>query len=153
MTMNKPDNEFEEFLSKRADVVIPLEREGPLSVTEVLATYSWFKDRLTALKSSGGRPTNPNWTIKRQIPLTPELWEKLKELASTCAKQGGVRVGPGQLASFLLEDAVVAVVAGDSPSWKARHLHRRETPDEFPQPKDARARAWEPQGPFFARAA
>lgn len=147
--MADPNEEFADFLSSKADVVIPaLEREGALSATEVLATHSWFKRRMSQLKSSGGRPTNPEWTIKRQIPFAPAIWEQLKHLAGTCAHESGVRIGPGQLAAFLLEDAVVAVVSGDG---KLR-MFRKQTQlsvTEIPQPQDPRAREWEPDELFF----
>jgi hypothetical protein len=151
--MTKSNKEVERFLSAKADVVIPLEREGGLSATEVLATHSWFRQRVHELKSSGGRPTNPNWTIKRQIPMTAEVWEQLKRLAGSCGEQSGVRVGPGQLASFLLEDAVVAVVAGVTSLKKVNRLHEHAVVTDLPEPTDPRARAWEPPEPFFGRAA
>jgi hypothetical protein len=151
--MTKSNKEVEKFLSAKADVVIPLEREGGLSATEVLATHSWFRQRVNTLKSSGGRPTNPDWTIKRQIPMTSELWDQLKKLAGSCGEQSGVRVGPGQLASFLLEDAVVAVVAGDNSLKENRRLREHAVVTELPEPEDARARIWEPQELFFGRAA
>lgn len=151
--MTKSNKELEKFLSAKADVVIPLEREGGLSATEVLATHSWFRRRVNELKSSGGRPTNPRWTIKRQIPMTSEIWEQLKNLAGRCGEERGVRVGPGQLASFLLEDAVLAVVAGDTSLKKVRRLREHVVVAELPEPEDARARVWEPQELFFGRAA
>jgi hypothetical protein len=147
--MTKPNKEVERFLSGKADVVIPLEREGGLSATEVLATHSWFRQRVNELKSSGGRPTNPQWTIKRQIPMTSEIWEQLKDLAGRCGEESSVRVGAGQLASFLLEDAVVALAAGDISLKKVRRLRKDVTVTGLPEPQDARARAWEPRSPFF----
>lgn len=67
-------------------------------------TPNWA-GRLHRLRSTGGRPTNPDWTLKRQIPFSPELWAALNRLAEECS-QAGTRIGPGQLAAFLLEDAV-----------------------------------------------
>ena len=151
--MSRDDKDVETFLAEKANVVIPLERRGALSATEVLATHSWFRERVNELKSSGGRPTNPQWTIKRQIPMTSTLWEQLKALAGSYGDRSGVRVGPGQLASFLLEDAVVSVVAGAARQDSARHVGGHAVVAELPDPEDERARVWEPQEPFFRCAA
>ena len=57
--MTKSSKEAGEFLSAKADVVIPLEREGGLSATEVLATHSWFRQRVNTLKSNRRAPNQP----------------------------------------------------------------------------------------------
>ena len=53
----------------------------------------------------GGRPTDPRWTVKRQIPFTSKTWEGLQELARA-SSEGGQKVGPGQMASWLIEEAM-----------------------------------------------
>lgn len=93
-------------LQEHAAVVIEEPGEHhPLSATEVLAWRSWFEQRRRALSSSGGRPTNPNWTLKRQIPFSRETWKELEERAQACSGTGQ-KIGPGQLAAFLLEESV-----------------------------------------------
>lgn len=97
------------------DVVIPnLERAGGLSGPGVLATRSWL-DRRRYLTSSGGRPTNAHWTMKRQIPFAPETWKRLKKLAESWSAPGS-RFSPGQVAAFLLEDAIYT--SGGVGGWR-----------------------------------
>lgn len=87
------------------EIVIPnLERPGGRSVPDVLATRSWF-DRHRRLTSSGGRPTNADWTMKRQVPFAPETWQRLKSIAEHWSATGP-RFAPGQVAAFLLEDVI-----------------------------------------------
>lgn len=104
---NQPKDRFSEVLQKKASVVISdKDRPGGLSITEVLAWRHWFKSRQRQLRSSGGRPTNPSWTMKRQVPFSPETWRDLEMRAEICSGKGK-RIGPGQLAAFLIEDAVL----------------------------------------------
>jgi hypothetical protein len=92
----------------KADVVIPrLERKGPLNTGEILASRRWFDDRRRRLSSTGGRPTNPEWTLRRQVPLAPQTWEDLKAIAADLSSDA--KIGPGHVAAFLLEDAVAKV--------------------------------------------
>lgn len=99
------------------DVVIPnLERSGGLSVPDVLATRSWF-DRHRRLTSSGGRPTNADWTMKRQIPFAPETWQRLKNMAEDWSATGP-RFGPGQVAAFLLEDVIYTSGGPEAASYE-----------------------------------
>lgn len=122
-----PKTPFEAALSP--DVVASnLERRGPLSVPEVLASRDWFDRRVRQLESSGGRRTNPAWSMKRQVPLAPETWEVLKTIAGTWSERGR-SVAPGQVAGFLLEAAVV----------DAATTSHREHADE---PTDPRFREW-----------
>lgn len=53
---------------------------------------------------NGGRPTDPNWTERRQLPLRRQTLERLQRLAAMVRKQGG-DVHPMQLAALLLEKA------------------------------------------------
>lgn len=108
--------EFKEALG--GEVVEPeLTRTGALSATEVLATRSWFNLNRIRLDSSGGRPTNPRWSLRRQIPLAPETWTSLKQLADQWSV--GQKLGPGQVAAFLLEDAVkLAVSRHEQPEYE-----------------------------------
>jgi hypothetical protein len=105
------DRSSESFLDAlRPDVVIPgLERPGGLNTASILATRDWFNARRRALSSTGGRPTNPKWTIKRQVPFAPETWIVLKALAAEWSDDGPT-VAPGQVAGFLLEDAANLIV-------------------------------------------
>jgi hypothetical protein len=53
----------------------------------------------------GGRPTDPSWTERRQLPLRPETLERLEKLAAKIRERGGGEVHPMQLAALLLEKA------------------------------------------------
>jgi hypothetical protein len=82
------------------------ERRGKVSATggyfgsmQLLADVE-AKFRIPA---GGGRPTDPRWTERRLIPLTPETLERLEQITSRVSRQGGVNVGPMQLAALLLE--------------------------------------------------
>ena len=55
--------------------------------------------------TSGGRRTDPAWTERRLISLTPQTLRRLEQVARVMS-EGGVRVGPLQVAALLLERAV-----------------------------------------------
>jgi len=55
--------------------------------------------------AGGGRPTDPNWTERRLVPLASKTLSKLEQLASTLQEEG-VAVEPLQLAALLLEASV-----------------------------------------------
>lgn len=85
-----------------ASSTAPLEglpAQGPL---DLLALRREVQERL---QSTGGRPTDPAWTISRSIRFTPDNWHRLEELADRISDPSR-RVGPGQLAAILLEKAL-----------------------------------------------
>jgi hypothetical protein len=53
--------------------------------------------------AGGGRATDPNWTERRLVPLTPRTLTRLEELAAKIQEQSQVRIEPMQLAGLLLE--------------------------------------------------
>ncbi len=57
----------------------------------------------------GGRPTDPRWTERRQVPLTPGTLRRLEELAARLRGKGRRPVEPMQLAALLLEKAAAQV--------------------------------------------
>lgn len=63
---------------------------------------------------TGGRPTDPSWTERRQLPLRPETLERLEKLAATIRERGGGEVHPMQLAALLLEKAAENVSEEDA---------------------------------------
>jgi hypothetical protein len=132
------------------DVIRPgIERARGLSAVEVLATRSWFDRHRSEISSSGGRPTNPKWTIKRQVPLAPETWNELKALALLWGTNGR-KLGPGHVAAFLLEDALL-VLRGTSES--ARRDRLRPMGPSSDDDLDAGFANWVTPVPFFGRAA
>jgi hypothetical protein len=56
--------------------------------------------------SSGGRATNPEWSMKRLVGLSPETLGRLEELARLASEAGDTPIEPMQLAALLLEKAV-----------------------------------------------
>ena len=55
--------------------------------------------------TGGGRSTDPEWTDRRLVPLTPKTLSHLERLAKAINDQGGVAVSPLQVAALLLERA------------------------------------------------
>lgn len=91
------------------------------------------------LRSTGGRPTDPRWTVSRLVPFSGESWERLRLLADDIGRQRP-RVGPAQLAAILVERAL-----GDlGRSREVREAIRRREPvraaaaDELPRSVDRR---------------
>jgi hypothetical protein len=145
--MPDPIQDFKDALG--GDVVVPdLDRHGGLSATETLATRSWFDRRRRQLTSSGGRPTNPAWTMKRQVPLAPKTWAALKELASSWS-YADRRLGPGQVAAFLLEEAVATVSYGVATIEVSAATLASPPPEEL----DGRFEKWHMPQPFCGSAA
>lgn len=56
--------------------------------------------------SSGGRATNPEWSMKRLVGLSPETLRRLEDLARSASETGDTSIEPMQLAALLLENAV-----------------------------------------------
>ncbi len=52
------------------------------------------------LSSQGGRPSDPEWKLRRVIPLKKASWDFLRETS------GKLRVNPGHLAAILLERGI-----------------------------------------------
>lgn len=72
---------------------------GPL---DLLALREEFGRRL---RSSGGRPTDPEWTVSRQVPFKDDSWSRLQGLANEIGVTGR-RVGPAQVAALLIESSL-----------------------------------------------
>lgn len=59
--------------------------------------------------AGGGRATDPEWTERRLVPLTPQTLERLEAFAAKVCERSGVRVQPMQLAGLLLERSARAL--------------------------------------------
>ena len=67
---------------------------GPLSLFQL-------REEIDArLKSRGGRPSDPEWDLRRVIPLKKSSWELLKK------KSREFRANPGHLAAIILERGI-----------------------------------------------
>jgi hypothetical protein len=91
---------------------------GPL---DMLALRDEFKQRL---RSSGGRPTDPAWTLSRQVPFKEGSWTRLQDLASEVGVSGR-RVGPAQIAALLIENSLREF---DNEKWQETLAASRSTP-------------------------
>ena len=57
----------------------------------------------------GGRPTDPNWTERRLVPLSVPTLKRLEEFSAALRGDGGVALEPMQLAALLLERTIAEV--------------------------------------------
>jgi len=85
----------------------PLQAKGPLDLVHLRAFVQ------TRLRSTGGRPTDPQWTMSRQVPFRPERWDQLVELADRITREEQRTVSPAQLAAFLIEEALERLTEKD----------------------------------------
>lgn len=63
---------------------------------------------------NGGRPTDPKWTERRQLPLRRETLQRLEKLSAQIRERGGGEVHPMQLAALLLEKAAENVTDAEA---------------------------------------
>lgn len=103
---------------------------GPL---DLLALRAELTNRL---ESSGGRPTDPTWTMARQVPFKEESWAQLQGLATDVGASGR-RVGPGQVAALLIEKGLQEL---EEKEW-AETLERSRRMPLLSQPRAAEAAA------------
>lgn len=95
------ENEFEKRVAsalgaKRSIALDGLPSQGPLDLLQLRAELG------RRLRSSGGRPTDPEWSVRRVIPFKEEGWRDLERLAARCRDEGQT-VSPSQLAALLIE--------------------------------------------------
>jgi Fe-S-cluster formation regulator IscX/YfhJ len=93
---------------------------GPLAPSGLLVLAQRFNRRL---RSTGGRRTDPDWTLSRRIPLKASTWESLQRIADVLVAQGQ-NVAPGQVAAVLLEDQITQLEELDKAAMKARRTSR-----------------------------
>ncbi len=82
--------------AQRVVSVEGLPSQGPLDLLQLRA------DLNRRLRSSGGRPTDPEWSVRRVVPFKKEGWRELERLAEVCRHEGQ-KVSPSQLAALLVE--------------------------------------------------
>src|SRR5918996_4264411 len=63
--------------------------------------------------AGGGRPTVPEWTERRLLPLAPKTLKKL-EAMSARVREHGMNVEPMQLAALLIEKTAEELSAGEA---------------------------------------
>ena len=67
---------------------------GPLELVQLRGEID------ARLRSRGGRPSDPEWDLRRVIPLKKSSWNYLREAS------GKLRVNPGHLAAIILEHGI-----------------------------------------------
>lgn len=69
-------------------------------------------ERVRRLRSSGpggsGRPSDPDATLPRIVKFKSKVWDLLQKVARDQARLTGRQVSPAQIASMLLEDALMS---------------------------------------------
>jgi hypothetical protein len=86
--------------SSRVVAVADTPSRGPLDLLQLRVEVE------RRLKSSGGRPTDPEWTMTRAVRFQPSRWQELEQLAATLSQEGST-VSPSQLAAMLVERGLV----------------------------------------------
>ena len=71
--------------------------------------------------AGGGRATDPNWTERRLVPLTPRTLNRLDVLATKVREHSGVRVEPMQIAALLLEKLAEGMSESDADDLVLAH--------------------------------
>ncbi len=98
--MTKHDDPIAEALG--ASRVVELDQRSSGGPLDLLGLRHEVSRRI---RSTGGRPTDPAWTLARQVPFKEESWERLRDLAEEIGA-GGRRVGAAQLAALLVESGL-----------------------------------------------
>ncbi|MBL8680121.1 MAG: hypothetical protein JNK05_13180 [Myxococcales bacterium] len=79
------------------------------------------------IKSTGGRPTDPDWTMTRVVRFQPSRWEELEQLAATLSQEGK-SVSPSQIAAMLVERGLAELALAPAPSASTRETPRAAEP-------------------------
>lgn len=98
--MTKHDDAIAKALG--ASRVVELDHPASGGPLDLLALRREVGERI---RSTGGRPTDPAWTLARQVPFKSESWIRLQDLAEEIGTSGR-RVGPAQLAALLVESGL-----------------------------------------------
>jgi hypothetical protein len=96
------DDAISEALGSADSVLLGSARFGPPGL---LALAHRFNERL---KSTGGRPTDPHWTVTRRVPFAPETWSALNTIAQKLSTAER-KVAPAQVAAALIEDGIAGL--------------------------------------------
>jgi hypothetical protein len=94
------DARFGEALGAAQSIQVPEEAIGPS-----VALGPLVRAASERLRSTGGRPTDPDWTVTRQVPFSEQSWGTLGRLAFEISSHGR-RVAPAQLAAMLVEEGL-----------------------------------------------
>jgi hypothetical protein len=82
---------------------------GPFGALQLAAE---LRARLRpAAGARAGRPTDPDWAVRRLVGFRPETWHRLAEIAEEISTPQR-RVSPAQVAALLVESGVERLKAG-----------------------------------------
>ena len=105
-----------------ADEVVPMEHVhgAPISL------YALRRELQARVRSTGGRPSLDGATKIQKIPLKPEDWSRLEELAARLSRQG-VSATAGQVASVMVHRQLDFLGSFTARHGRAarRHVRRR----------------------------
>lgn len=87
-----------------------VEQHGAINGSR-LATTALRREVFSRLASSGGRPGLDGATLRPKVPMTPEDWSALEELANAFAAKG-VKATPSQVASAIIHKHVAQIRDG-----------------------------------------
>ncbi|MEK7269911.1 MAG: hypothetical protein AAB215_03110 [Planctomycetota bacterium] len=100
---NLTPEEIRKALGAESVVPLPgLPSGGPL---DLLALRRMVQKRL---QSSGGRRTDPSWSLTRPIRFSAERWTQLERFADALSEPRR-KVSPGQLGAILVEKGILAL--------------------------------------------
>ena len=89
-----------DVLGASTSFAVTQRHDGPFGAAALLEEV---KGRLV---SRGGRPSDPDATIRRLVPLKRQVWRALQTQARILSRRRGRPISPGQLAAVLLEQGV-----------------------------------------------
>lgn len=92
--MAKKVDRIGKILGATRQFAIKTRAAGPLDLVQLREEIN------ERLESSGGRPSDPEWDLRRVIPLKRSSWNFLRQ------KSGELQVDPGHLAAIILERGI-----------------------------------------------
>ena len=100
-----------------------------------MQVVSDIKARLR-VPEGGGRPTDPEWTERRVLPLRRRTLERLEKITAKILGSSGIKIEVMQLAALLVEKDVERL------SWKKTEelLGRAQRASRSPKPQRSRGR-------------
>lgn len=79
--------------------------QGPLGLLQLQSEVAH------RLHSTGGRPTDPMWTVRRIVPFSSDGWAELEQVSLRLTAMGR-SVSPAQLAALLIERGLATLEEG-----------------------------------------
>jgi len=106
-------DEIADALGASKRIKLPRKPRGPLDA--LMLMESIHRQLQPRRGSKRGRPSNPDWTIRRQVPFSEETWARLHDYAAAFSTAER-RVSPAQVAAALLDQLLLGDEAEESGS-------------------------------------